>query len=104
MLLLAIHELLTNAIKYGALACENGRLSVTWRIERTQANHRLVFEWIERGITASSPSADQGRSGYGRILIEEALPYSLSAETKFVLSGDTLRCWISLPLETSSIV
>jgi PAS domain S-box-containing protein len=103
MLSLAIHELLTNAIKYGAFACETGRLSVTWGIERTLANQRLVFEWIERGITVS-PSADPGRSGYGRILIEEALPYSLSAETKFVLNGDTLRCWISIPIETSSIV
>jgi two-component sensor histidine kinase len=42
MLSLAIHELLTNAIKYGAFACETGRLSVTWGIERTLANQRLA--------------------------------------------------------------
>ena len=97
MLSLAIHELLTNAIKYGALATETGRLSVTWRIEAGPPNQRLVIEWVERGITPLPPSTGTGQSGYGRTLIEEALPYSLSAETKFDLEGDTLRCRISLP-------
>jgi PAS domain S-box-containing protein len=101
MLALAIHELLTNAIKYGALAGTTGRLSVSWRIEGTPPDRRLVLEWIERGI-ASLPSADARQSGFGRTLIEEALPYSLAAETKFELGSDMLRCVISLPLATNS--
>ena len=96
MLSLAIHELLTNAIKYGALACDTGRLSVTWRIGGTPLDQRLELEWIECGI-APSPSGPSP-SGYGRRLIEEALPYSLSAETKFELGEGTLRCVITLPL------
>lgn len=99
MLSLAIHELTTNALKYGALASETGRLSVTWRIEGTLPDQRLVLEWIERGIT----TADAGRSGYGRSLIEQALPYSLSAQTKFELGTDVLRCVISLPLATTDV-
>ena len=99
MLTLAIHELLTNAIKYGALASETGLLSVTWRIE----DQRIVLEWIERGIS-SPQTADGSRRGYGRTLIEEALPYSLSAETKFDLGSDALRCLISLPFATKSEV
>ena len=95
MLALAIHELLTNAIKYGALASATGRLSVTWRIE----DRRLVLEWVERGI-ASPQAAASRRKGYGRTLIEEALPYSLAAETKFEL-GEGLRCRISLPFAPS---
>ena len=102
MLTLAIHELLTNAIKYGALASETGHLSVTWRIEGTPPDRRLVLGWIERGI-ASPHAADMKRSGYGRTLIEEALPYSLSAETKFELDANTLRCLISLPLATKDV-
>lgn len=99
MLALAIHELLTNAIKYGALSSGGtGRLSVTWRIEVASADQRLVLEWIEHGIASSAPAAARKRGGYGRRLIEEALPYSLSAETTFELGADSLRCVIRLPL------
>jgi PAS domain S-box-containing protein len=98
MLALAIHELLTNAIKYGAFASETGRLSVTWRIEGMPPDQQLVLEWIERGITSPAPPPDPKRSGYGRTLIEEALPYSLSAETIFDLGPEGLYCRIRLPL------
>jgi PAS domain S-box-containing protein len=103
MLSLAIHELLTNAVKYGALANPTGRLSVNWRIEGSLPNQRLVFEWIERGITQPL-STDPIRSGFGRALIEEALPYSLSAETKLDIGKDILRCWISLPLAANATI
>ena len=98
MLALATHELLTNAIKYGAFASESGRLSVTWRIEGMPPDQQLVLEWIECGIASPAPAADPKRNGYGRTLIEEALPYSLSAETTFELGADNLRCRIRLPL------
>jgi len=103
MLSLAIHELATNAFKYGALAIESGRISLIWRVEGLGPNGRLVVEWIERGILLSALPADQRRKGYGRTLIEEALPYSLSAETKFELGEDALLCRIALPLATSGI-
>ena len=99
MLALAIHELLTNAIKHGALASNAGRLSITWQLERKPPGSRLVLQWLEHGIvsTPSSPS-EARRSGYGRTLIEEGLPYSLGAETTFEFGADELRCVISLPL------
>jgi PAS domain S-box-containing protein len=97
MLALAIHELATNAIKYGALASNTGRLSVTWRFEGARREGNVVLEWIEDGI-ASQPCARQSQhGGYGRTLIEQALPYSLAAETKFELGANILRCAISLP-------
>ena len=98
MFALAIHELLTNAIKHGALANPTGRLSVSWRIEATPPEGRIVMDWIERGIAQSRPLAEVTRRGYGRTLIEEALRYSLSAETTFELGADNLCCRISLPL------
>ena len=98
MLALAIHELLTNALKHGALASPTGRLVVNWRIDETLPDRRLVLEWAEYGVARLPPSTDSERSGYGRTLIEEALPYSLSAQTEFELSADGLRCRISLPL------
>jgi PAS domain S-box-containing protein len=99
MLCLAVHELATNALKYGALAHAEGRLSVTWRIEKSAPDRRLRLEWIERGI-AAMPAAGVIRRGYGRTLIEEALPYTLSAQTRFELGPEALRCVISLPLAT----
>ena len=98
MLSLAIHELLTNSIKYGALASSTGRLSVTWRVDGVPPNQSLALEWTECGIAHSPRPADRARRGYGRTLIEEALPYSLSAETKFELGAEGLRCLIRLPL------
>jgi PAS domain S-box-containing protein len=96
---LAIHELATNALKYGALASKGGHLSVTWRIEGIEPDRRLVLEWVEHGVVPPL-NVNLTRRGYGRKLIEQALPYSLSAQTKFELAADSLRCTISLPIAT----
>jgi two-component sensor histidine kinase len=100
MLSLAIHELATNAIKYGALASATGRLSVTWRFEGARREGNVVLEWIEDGIASQPCGRQSEHGGYGRTLIEQALPYSLSAETKFELGANALRCAISLPPST----
>jgi PAS domain S-box-containing protein len=97
MLALALHELLTNAIKYGALASDSGRLSVTWHIEGKPPDLRLELEWIEQGI-APSPTLNAVRTGYGRTLIEQALPYSIGAAVCYELGAEGLRCVISLPV------
>lgn len=99
-LALAFHELATNARKYGALAAEKGRLSVTWKIDRS-ANGRaeLALNWRETAIDQRIDRADPQRSGYGRTLIERALPYTLSARTTFEVGEDSFHCSIRLPLE-----
>lgn len=97
-LALAIHELATNACKYGALAADHGRLSVTWRLEGAAGPAQcLRLDWAESGIERPSGQAAAGH-GYGRTMIERALPYSLSAQTTFELSDDAFRCSITLPL------
>jgi PAS domain S-box-containing protein len=104
MLSLALHELATNALKHGALACKRGRLLVTWRIEGAEPDQRVVLEWSERDSARSQAKAALPiRYGYGRTLIEEALPYSLSAQTSFELGEDGLHCTISLPLAEAQI-
>ncbi len=59
---------------------------------------------VARRASRSRSLSDAGavRHGYGRKLIEEALPYSLGAEARFELGADTLRCQIRLPLTTSA--
>jgi two-component sensor histidine kinase len=102
MLSLAIHELLTNALKYGALANETGQLLIAWRIEALPSGRHLELEWIERGITPQLSTVDPRRIGYGRMLIEEALPYSIGATTRYDIGAERLHCLISVPLSSKS--
>lgn len=99
-LAMALHELATNARKHGALAACDGRLAVTWRVERDAPGRTApVLEWIESGLDPRSGRDDRPTDGYGRALIERALPYALSAETSFEVGEDGLRCAIRLPLD-----
>lgn len=94
---LAIHELTTNALKYGALKASGASLSVTWTTDVDQGNRRrLILTWIEKGVPAVSTKPP--REGFGRELIEEALPYRLGAETKLEFLGGGVRCIICVPL------
>lgn len=99
---LAIHELATNAHKYGALSNGAGELSVRWTTYRQEGKERrLLLEWIECGVAvklADGVVMTQG-GGYGRELIEKALPYALKARTRYELGADGLRCTIDLPLD-----
>ncbi len=105
---LALHELATNAVKYGALKQPGGHLAVTWRLEPPRdgfARDRpwLHVEWCESGITvAASTGAPQG-TGQGRQLIERALPYQLGAKTTYVIGPDGVRCTIAVPVSSRTV-
>ena len=99
---LALHELATNARKYGALSPDGGRLTVTWELVRNAAaEHQVRLLWHEEGIVGQRPDR-MPKSGYGRVLIEQALPYSLGASTTYELSASELRCTIELPLHETA--
>ena len=98
-LALAIHELATNARKHGGLSREEGRLDVKWRVRETNGRgRRLALEWKETGASAAI-ELPQGRRGYGRELIERALPFALGAKTTYDLRPEGAHCTIDLPLE-----
>ncbi|MGA0587362.1 PAS domain-containing protein [Dyella sp. KRB-257] len=94
ILALALHELGTNAVKYGALAQPGRQLSVRWWIDAQVAPQCLVVQWRETGV----PMADSGGFGYGRELIERALPYQLGATTTYTFTPDGVLCVIRLPI------
>jgi two-component sensor histidine kinase len=94
-LALALHELATNAVKYGALQ-KSGRLEVVWELRENDGDRRVRLEWRESNVPLSGPP---GRKGYGRELIERALPYQLNAVTNFELAADGVRCSVEIPLE-----
>ena len=94
---LALHELTTNAVKYGALRDGTGRVAVHWVTSRDQTGHnRLTLTWTETGVDLQPEKVT--RRGYGRELIEKALSYALGGETEYVLGKDGVNCRISLPL------
>ena len=94
---LALHELATNAVKYGAIAQASGRLSVTWRVEGSDGAGRLVIDWRESGVAMPGGGRPPARRGYGTELITEALPYQLNAETELEFAPGGVRCRIALP-------
>jgi PAS domain S-box-containing protein len=92
---LALHELGTNAVKYGALARSGARLSLRWRREEQPGQApQLLLEWRESGFAVPAPQ----RSGYGRELIERALPYQLGAQTRLEYGVDGVTCVIRVPI------
>lgn len=97
---MAVHELATNAMKFGALSERNGHLDVRWQVSR-EPSRRLSLEWRESGIAivASAPL----HSGFGREFIEQALPYQLNADTSFELRPGGLLCRISMLLEQEGV-
>ncbi|MCU6455535.1 PAS domain-containing protein [Sphingomonas sp. A2-49] len=98
-LALALHELATNAVKHGALASATGRLEIGWSIERDDAPCPSLFiEWTETGVSAHRAGGADAPSGYGRELIERALPFQLKAKTSYALTADGLRCTVTVPI------
>jgi two-component sensor histidine kinase len=95
---LALHELATNAVKYGALSAEAGRVEVNWRVETARERPRLEFEWRERdGPAVAAPR----RRGFGSRLIERSLARDLRGEVRLAFEPDGLRCRISAPFEAA---
>ncbi|WMD22456.1 CheR family methyltransferase [Achromobacter seleniivolatilans] len=96
-LALAVHELATNAVKYGALRYESGRLNVSWHTE-LQANERehLILDWTESGVPVAP---DATRRGYGRDLIEQSLAFNLGAKATLTFKQDGIVCRIDMPIE-----
>jgi two-component sensor histidine kinase len=90
-LALALHELTTNALKYGALAQPAGRLAISWSIENED---HIRLKWREFGVTMP---ANRSKRGYGSQLIEDALPYQLGAQTRFDFKDDGVSCELLIP-------
>ena len=104
-LAMALHELMTNAIKYGALKQPNGRLTVRWRQETLSENGKpwLHLDWKESGVEMPPSDAKPQGGGQGRELIERVLPYQFDAQTTFAMESDGVHCTISLPASEHSV-
>jgi PAS domain S-box-containing protein len=93
-LAMALHELCTNAVKYGALSNDTGRISLEWwRSEDPEA--RLELVWRERGGPPVSPPT---RRGFGSLLLDRTLAHDLNGKVAMEFKPDGLVCSITAPL------
>lgn len=99
-LAMALHELATNALKYGALAQPSGRLKIAWSVEQDpgDASPWLHIDWRETGVAMPPPGSPPAGTGQGRELIERALPYQLQARTTYRLGPDGVHCTIAMSI------
>ena len=88
---LALHELATNATKYGALSSPEGRVMVQWRIQEGM----LHLDWEESG---GPPVAPPTQNGLGTRLIEELVVRDLGGDTKLTYDASGVRCRIAATL------
>ena len=92
---LAIHELATNALKYGALSVAGGHVSVTWRTEDHETS-KFVFIWQEHdGPHASKPA----RLGFGSRLISRVLQEDFRGSVEVTYESTGLICRLTAPVE-----
>ncbi|HEY5722110.1 MAG TPA: HWE histidine kinase domain-containing protein [Allosphingosinicella sp.] len=91
-LVMALHELGTNAAKYGALSAPSGRVTLGWRVADGE---RLRLEWRERGGPAVTAP---GQRGFGFRMIERALASDLAGSARIAFEPEGLVCGIDAPL------
>ncbi|MDB5432937.1 MAG: histidine kinase [Caulobacter sp.] len=94
-LAMALHELATNAAKYGALTVETGRVILRWEARGVGEARRLELEWREVGGPAVTPP---GRGGFGSRLLRQGLKSELGASAQMRFEPTGLICVIQAPL------
>ncbi len=92
---LALHELTTNAAKYGALSVLGGKLSVSW----TTVDGRIRLVWKERGGPEVVPPR---RNGFGRMLLERLVGPALDGDVSIDFAPEGVSCVIEFPVRKTS--
>ncbi|HVI33400.1 CHASE domain-containing protein [Phenylobacterium sp.] len=95
---MALHELATNALKYGALSGAEGRVRISWRRRAEAGADRLRLVWEEAGGPPVTPPT---RRGFGSRLIETGLRRQLRGEVELAFRPQGVCCTIDLPLEAA---
>jgi two-component sensor histidine kinase len=100
LLALVMHELVTNAAKYGALSVPEGRVKVSWAITGGDPQH-LELIWAER----DGPKIDDlPKRGFGTELIERGIRFELQGEAELGVVDGGLHCRIAIPVNPQHII
>jgi len=92
---MALRELATNAMKYGALSNTTGNVEINWRLIPGDT-HRFQLRWAERG---GPPVESPGRRGFGSRLLEQGLARDLAGEVRLSFPRPGVVCTIDAPLD-----
>jgi PAS domain S-box-containing protein len=99
-LAMAVHELTTNAAKYGALSVPGGRIEIQWQPARAENRRPILrIDWIEQGGPLVT---DPQQRGFGSKLIEGSIAAELGGTARLAFEPEGLRCEIVVPLEKAS--
>jgi two-component sensor histidine kinase len=90
-----LHELATNAVKYGALSIPSGQVSVGWDRKPNGSAAILILEWRELG---GPRVASKGQSSYGIALIRYLIPHELVGTVDLMFAAEGVNCRIEFPL------
>lgn len=92
---MALHELATNAVKYGALSNNEGEVRVRWELAQHQGCNRLHLHWTESGgPSVSKPT----RRGFGTRLVERIVSWELGGEVTMTFAPEGLVCALDAPM------
>jgi two-component system CheB/CheR fusion protein len=95
-LTLLLHELSTNAVKYGALSADDGTVGIDWKVAGRDGSRRVTLSWNERG---GPEVTGQPRSSHGTRFIERSVAHDLRGQAKLNFEPSGLRATIAFPAE-----
>jgi PAS domain S-box-containing protein len=95
MVSMAIHELATNAAKYGALSSSAGRIDVAWCAQANGAGSRLLLSWLEQN---GPPVRRPSHRGFGTQLLDRGIRMELGGSTLIDFAPEGVRCELDIPL------
>jgi len=88
---MVLHELSTNAAKYGAFSVEHGRVDIAWRTD----GGKVRFTWIE---TNGPPVKGEIKAGFGSKLISRVVSYDLVGTAGLDFDREGFRCTLTFPV------
>lgn len=98
---LVVHELVTNAVKHGALSVAGGRVEVAWRLDEKAERPRVTLVWKEMG---GPPVRSPERRGFGSDLIEREVAMDLRGKTTLEYLPNGLLVTLAFPLPAAPVM
>jgi two-component system CheB/CheR fusion protein len=96
VLTLAVHELTTNSVKYGALMQPDAHIDIDWDVEDREGERRLRLRWSETGVSMVQPAPL--REGFGTELITRRVAYELRGTGILQMRAGGIMCTLDFPL------
>lgn len=95
---MALHELATNAAKYGALSGDHGKVAISWKVRRGEVD-RLYVEWVETGGPPVSPPTSPG---FGVRLLTRGLTHEMNCSVDLEFEHAGVVCRLAIPMEAAT--